>query len=169
MIFRLSQKLASKLKVKKLAELPLYENEYADWSAHLFTFGRVQYIILSNTKSVYSCLMIGKGITNEKRFITSAMKTIGEFMEKEGESHKFQQFIAPSSTTVTFAKALNRSVIGLMNDHIHGTRFLLQDKFDLNDIAIYLNKTPLSALIDANGRNYANPKEVFAILSSGSN
>ena len=37
MIFRLSQKLAKKLKEGSLPSLPLDENPYADWSAHLFT------------------------------------------------------------------------------------------------------------------------------------
>jgi hypothetical protein len=48
MIFRLSQKLAKKLKEGTLPPLPLDENPYADWSAHLFTADRTQYILLTN-------------------------------------------------------------------------------------------------------------------------
>jgi hypothetical protein len=33
--------------------MPLDENPYADWSCHLFTADRTQYIILSNTASLY--------------------------------------------------------------------------------------------------------------------
>jgi hypothetical protein len=36
MIFRLSQKLSSKIKAGALATLPLDENPFADWSAQLF-------------------------------------------------------------------------------------------------------------------------------------
>lgn len=46
MIFRLSRKLAAKLKEGSLPSLPLDENPYADWSAHLFTADRTQYIII---------------------------------------------------------------------------------------------------------------------------
>jgi hypothetical protein len=52
MIFRLSQKLAKKLNEGKLCEMPLDENPYADWSCHLFTADRTQYIIMSNTASL---------------------------------------------------------------------------------------------------------------------
>jgi len=54
MIFRLSQKLATKLKEGSLPEVPLDENPYADWSAHLFTADRAQYIIVTNTRALYS-------------------------------------------------------------------------------------------------------------------
>ena len=57
MILRLSQKLAKKLKAGKLTDMPLDDNLFADWSCHLFTADRTQYIILSNTASLYSCVM----------------------------------------------------------------------------------------------------------------
>ena len=52
MIFRLSQKLRTKIKVGPLGEMPLDENPYADWSCHLFTADRTQYIMLTNTTGV---------------------------------------------------------------------------------------------------------------------
>jgi len=52
MIIRLSQKLNTKIKASKLSEMPLDENLYADWSCHLFTADRIQYIIMSNTASL---------------------------------------------------------------------------------------------------------------------
>lgn len=51
MIFRLSQRLAAKLKEGSLPSLPLDENPYADWSAHLFTADRTQYIIIYHHSS----------------------------------------------------------------------------------------------------------------------
>ncbi len=51
MIFRLPQKLAQKLKEGDLPTLPLDENPYADWSAHLFTVVRTQYIIVAKALS----------------------------------------------------------------------------------------------------------------------
>ena len=49
MIFRLSRKLAQKLKVTPKVCIPLDPNPFADWSAHLFTVDRAQYIILTNS------------------------------------------------------------------------------------------------------------------------
>ena len=112
MIFRLSQKLAKKIKAGALDTVALDENPYADWSAHPFTANRAQYIILSNTKSLYSCVMYGKGITDDSVFIERALSTIREFTEDDGQAFVYQRFIAPASGTVQFAKALNRTVTG---------------------------------------------------------
>ena len=165
MIFRLSQTLNTKIKAGTLKEMPLDENPYADWSAHLFTADRVQYIILTNTPSLYSCVMYGKGITDDSRFIERALSTIREFTADDGQQFIYRKFIAPASATVYFAKAFNRSVTGSMNDHIHAAKFLLADDMAPSDIGYRLNETPMSALTDAEGRKYAYPREVFKRLA----
>src|SRR5215210_4977931 len=80
MIFRLSQILNSKIKAGALQVLPLDENLFADWSAHLFVANRTQYILLSNTKSLYSTVLYGKGITDDRRFIERALGSLREFI-----------------------------------------------------------------------------------------
>lgn len=57
MIFRLAQKLAQKIDAGKLTESPLDDNPYADWSCHLFTADRTQYIILSHGRRSSGWLM----------------------------------------------------------------------------------------------------------------
>ena len=116
MILRLSQKLNAKFKAGKLEVALLDPNLYADWSCHLFTADRTQYIIMSNTASLYSCVMYGKGITSDGIFIDRALGTIRDFLNDAGQQFVYRKFIAPSSETVHFAKALNRSVTGSMND-----------------------------------------------------
>ena len=116
MIFRLSQKLSDKIKAGTLATLPLDENPFADWSAGLFLVGRSQYILVTNTKSLYSTVIPAKGVTDEKTFIERALSSIREFMEADGQQGVYEHFIAPVSGSVQFAKALNRSVTGSMND-----------------------------------------------------
>lgn len=85
MIFRLSQKLNRQIKVGDLHRLPTEENPLADWSAHLFEANRKQYILLSNTKSLLSTVLLGKGITNTSRFIDDALSSIRELMKSEGQ------------------------------------------------------------------------------------
>jgi hypothetical protein len=46
MIFRLSEKLKARIKAGALANLPLDDNPFADWSAGLFLVGRSPYILL---------------------------------------------------------------------------------------------------------------------------
>ena len=164
MIFRLSQKLAKKIKVGKLTEMPLSANQFADWSDNLFNVGRTQYVILSNTKSLYSCLMLAQGVTNETVFVERASIAIRDFLRHDGQPIDLQDI---TDDTGSFAKALSRSVIGSTNDLVFGAKLLLTDGIDGNEVARRLNETPLKALTDANGRAYANPREVFGRLTTG--
>src|SRR5687768_5263344 len=103
MIFRLSQKLNAKIRVGTLPVLPLHENPLADWSAHLFLAGRTQYILLSNTQSLYSTVMPGKGITDDSGFIERALGSIRECMAEGNHGTAYERFIAPACATVRFA------------------------------------------------------------------
>src|SRR5436305_1506624 len=93
MIFRLSQKLNTKIKAGTLGALPLHENPFADWSALLFFAGRTQYILLSNTKSLYSTVLYGRGVTNDGQFIDRALSSLREFMADDGQETAYRQFI----------------------------------------------------------------------------
>lgn len=147
MIFRLTQKLNAKIKTGTLADMPLDDDPYADWSASLFVVGRVQYILVTNTKTLYSVVMYGKGITDDSEFIDRALSGIKEFMEDDGQGDVFRRLVAPCASSVQFAKALDRSVTGSMNDLVKlSTYMLAAGEFSPHDVSFKLNKTPMSAL-----------------------
>lgn len=165
MIFRLSQKLNTKIKAGKLTDFPLDDNPYADWSCHLFTADRTQYIILSNTASLYSCVMYGAGITNDSRFIERALDTIREFTADDGQQFVYRKFIVPSSGTIQFAKALNRTVTGSMNELVMAAKFMLEsDEVAPHDMGFRLNDLLLSAIVGSDGKKFAKPGEAFKKL-----
>ncbi len=93
MIFRLSQELNAEIKAGALRALPLHENVFADWPAHLFVAGRTQYLLLSNTKALYPTVMHAKGITNDSHFIERALGGIREFMEADGQAFAYRRFL----------------------------------------------------------------------------
>ncbi len=160
MIFRLSQKLNKKVKAGNLSVMPLDDDPYADWSCHLFSADRTQYVILTNTESLYSCVTFGRGITNDSVFIERALSSLREFMEDDGQAFAYQKFIAPASGTVSFAKALNRSVTGSMNDMIyHAQMWLIEEELSPFDVGFKLNEMPMSAL------GYADAREKFKLLA----
>jgi hypothetical protein len=164
MIFRLSDKLNGKIQTGTLATLPLDENPFADWSAGLFLVGRTQYILLSNTKSLYSTMLPGKGVTDESDFIERALSSIREFMEEDGKRAAYERFIAPASASVRFAKALNRSVTGSMNDMTrHATCWLAAGDISPFEIGTRLNEIPMSAL-KHDGSTYGFPRDAFKEL-----
>ncbi len=161
MIFRLSQRLSTKIKTGPLKAMPLGDNPYADWSCHPFSANRTQFVILTNTKSLYSCVMYGKGITDDSRFIERAQSTIRESLGDDGQAFVYQKFIAPASGTVSFAKALSRSVTGSMNDMIyHAKMWLIENELSPFDVGVKLNEMPMSAL------GYENPREKFKKLTA---
>jgi len=166
MILRLSTKLNTKIKAGKLKAMPLDDNPYADWSCHLFTAGRTQYIIISNTRSLYSCVLYGKGITNDYPFIERMLSSLREFMEDDGQSFIFQRFVAPARNTVRFATELNRSVTGSMNDLIgHATAWLEYGDIAPHDLGFRLNDILLSALAIDKSAKYGKPNEAFKRLA----
>lgn len=166
MIFRLSQKINAKIDAGKLTDVPADPNPYIDWSAHLFVANRSQYILLTNTPSLYSTLIFGVGISNDSLFIERALNGIREFMEADGQGFVYKRFLAPSSETVTFAKALARSVTGSMNDLIyHAKHWLSDDRLSPFDVAKELNGIPFKPLKLENGRSYGNPREAFKLLA----
>jgi hypothetical protein len=167
MIFRLSQKLNTKIKTGTLEALPLHENPVADWSAHIFVADRTQYVLLSNTKSLLSTVMNGKGITTKRIFVEHALNGIRALMEEEGHETGYQRFIAPVSESVRFAKALDRSVTGSMNDLINHATFWLTEKIlSPPEVGMRLNSILLSALAKSKTDAYGIPREAFTSLVS---
>jgi hypothetical protein len=167
MVFRLSQKLNAKIKAGTLGALPLDENPFADWSAHIFAADRTQYVIVCNTKSLYSAVMYGKDITSDRQFIDRALGSIREFMEADGQEFTYRRFIVPACGTVRFAKTLNRSVTGSLNDLIvHAIMWLIEGEMSPHDVGFKLNEIPFSSLSGAGADAYCNPREVFTSLAS---
>lgn len=167
MIIRLSQKLCTKIKVGKLKEMPLDENPYADWSANLFVVDRTQYIILSNTASLYSCVMYGKEIKNDNWFIQRSLNSIREFMEADGCEEVYLNQIAPSTRTMSFAKALNRQVIGSMNELVMSASSVLEsEEVSPFEIGFGINDLLLSAIATKEDHGYSTPKIAFQRLAT---
>ena len=164
MIFRLTHKLSSKIKVGALPSLPSDENPLADWSAAAFVAGRTQYILLSNTKSLYSTVMPAQGIADEGEFTVRALGSIRDFLRQDGQEAVYERLIAPVIDTVRFARALNRSVTGSMNDMARLAVYLLADgDGSPSEIGSRLNDTPMSAL-KHDGSSHGFPRDVFKEL-----
>lgn len=167
MILRLSQKLNAKIKAGTLNAMPLSDNPYADWSCHLFRADRTQYILISNTKSLYSCVRYGQGLTNDSVFIEGVLNSLREFMEDDGQSFIYQKFVAPSSKTVSFAPAMDRSVTGSMNDLIHHAIAWLEDgDVAPHELGFKLNDILLSSIATSKSEAYGKPNEAFKLLAN---
>lgn len=104
-------------------------------------------------------------ITNSGLFIDRALSGIREFMEDDGQEFVYHRFIAPSSTTVRFAKALNRSVSGSMNELVRFAECcLIDDDISPHDVGFKLNDLLLSAIAPTKAEGYGKPREAFKAM-----
>ena len=165
MIFRLTHRLARKVKVGNLEEMAIDDDPLADWSCRLFIANRNPYIMISNTMSLYSCVIYGNGVTDRDLLVRKTLDAMGQCMQADNLHGSCQRFVIPGSTDVSFAKTINRSVTGSMSDHIHGSKLYLSDGLAPPEIGVRLNDTPLSALTGSDGRKYAAPRAVFVRLT----
>jgi hypothetical protein len=112
-------------------------------------------------------VIYGKGITTDSHFIERALGGIREFMEADGQAFVYRRFIVPATASVRFAKALDRSVTGSMNDLIrHATAWLAEGDVSPFDAGFRLNDIPMSALASS-GSSYGRPREAFKALAGG--
>lgn len=159
MILRLSQRVAKKIKTVPTLALPLDENPFADWSVHAFTVNRAHYLILTNTASLYSCVMHAAGITSDHLLLDRGLSAIRELTIDDGLEFTYRRFIAPFTGQIKFSNALNRSVTGSMNDLVSHAKFWLTERGLAPHVTSFeLNAMPMSAL------NYAIPREAFKLL-----
>ena len=157
MIFRLTQKLAKKIKEAPNRSYPAGPNLYTDWSAHLFTAQRVQYIIVSNTASLYSLVSYARGILDFSGFIKYFINYMAEYMSKDGYEFLFRGFIASEAKEVIFSKLTNRHVIGSVNNLVYFAKcYLIESQLSPFEASQQINQVPMSYL------DYGNPKEAFA-------
>ncbi|QDT19875.1 GIY-YIG nuclease family protein [Gimesia chilikensis] len=170
MIFRLSQRLKQKIKIGTLNASPLDRNPFGDWSCHIFPANRRQYILLCNTKSLYSCVMPAKGITNQKVFAEKAVDCIRDFTADDANQWAFRKFIAPEFKTVQFGKALNRSVTSSMNQLIeYAQDLLIVDAMSPHEVGFKLNDFLLSAIAAKKSDGYGTPNDAFRRMVDSKN
>ncbi len=147
-----------------MGALPLDESPVADWSSHLFLAGRTPYVLLSNTRSLYSTLLLGKGITTERHYTERALSGIRELLAANGQEGAYRRFIA-AAASVRFAKALDRSVTGSMNDLMrNAAAWLAEGALSPHDVGARLNDTLLSALARSKSAPYGKPRDAFKEL-----
>lgn len=145
MIFRITQKLAKKIKVAPSTEVVTADNPFLDWTGHLFYANRVNYIILTNSHSLYTVLFVGRGISTEKEFIENALRSMRDYMVIDKTGSIFNLYIKPHAGHYTFGKANDKHVLGSMNDLIFQAKVdLISLRLPLLVVNQRLNETPMS-------------------------
>jgi hypothetical protein len=161
MIFRLTAKLAQKIGIDPLFALPYDQGKspLLDWNAHLFTVQRTQYILATNTESLYSLVMPGRGITTDKQVVQSFRAGLQAFLAGQEHHSKVALDVLSPARDASFAKIADRRILGSMNDLIFQSKIrIAEGQQTLFEVSYFLNETPMSYL------KYNSPKRVFQNL-----
>lgn len=84
LIFCLTRKLASKLGVEPAPSLPQVGNPLCNWTAHLFEASRVQYILVTNSATLYSCVITGGKYRRTLTFLNAFTEELARFWRGMG-------------------------------------------------------------------------------------
>jgi hypothetical protein len=126
MIFRVTQKLGKKIGVEPKTCLPIASNPFTDWTANLFTVQRVQYVITTNTQSLYSIVMFGRGITDDNLYLKRVLSEMRGLMEDDGNEFLYQRLVMPHTGRVLFSKTGDKRVLGSINELVIQAKWYLE-------------------------------------------
>ena len=165
MILRLPQTLNARLGGGPLAASASHANPLLDWSVRAFAAGTKAYVLLSNTRSLYSAVLDGVPGETRTQLADRVAGVVGRILDAAGRLAGVDSELAPES--VRFAKALDRSVTGSMNELVAYAEMLLADgDLSVPEVGVRLNDLLLSALARA-GKKYGTPREAFTALIAG--
>lgn len=139
--------MSKKLKLSALPQSQDYSGNFVEWYAHLFTANRVQYILTTEAKTLFSVVLYGRGITDDDIFIKDWLRFLSDYLSDIDRSRVFKTFIGPNTGQFRLAKTSSRSVLGSMNDMISTIKFTLQTE-DLSpyDLSKMINSTPFKTI-----------------------
>jgi hypothetical protein len=156
MIIRFSKMLSEKIHTPNLPTAPTADNPYLDWHATFFRAQRAQYIMVSNSKSLFSIFLHGSGVTNFQKFFERFSDTLRDTLHDLSADLIYQRIIAPDTGSIRLAKAQDKRIIGSMNEQtFYAQTFLNSEEISPYDLSFRVNELILSII------KYASPKEAF--------
>ncbi len=120
---------------------------------------RWQFIILTNSQTLYSIIIEGKGISNKDSFLVQAQKGIYDQLVFDGNGSLYETYLAPFANSVEFYRPSNRRILGSMKELIFQVKVdLLEFGLSLPLVNTRINETPMSML------DHRNPKIAMLAL-----
>ncbi len=73
-------------------------------------------------------MVFGRGITDDSTFLKRGFSSISELMEGDGLQFLRERVFLPDTSSISFSKALNRSVTGSVNELVMFAQFVLTEE-----------------------------------------
>ncbi|NBB90502.1 MAG: hypothetical protein GVY23_04760 [Spirochaetes bacterium] len=157
MIIRCTQKVARKIKVELPDSSP--ESTESEWYTNLFRHRGEQFLVFTESTTLLSVVVRGRGITSKQSFLRSFEAAVDDYCRNRAMASVLGAEIAFRPNEAEFHKTNNRRILGSMNDLIYSAKVQLEmHERSLLDLSDRLNETPMSYL------GYSNPmKQVVSL------
>jgi len=160
MIIRCTAKLLKEIGMPR--KIPVVENNLSildDWHANMFYLDRKNNVIFCNDKTLYSVVAFQVNRGQIKNLGGLLRHELGKTLIEDGLEGKLIQKLVEEIKDVSFVQTNNRSIVGIMVDHVKGIRCDDMDygEWDWTEEQFkktvkWLNRTPMMS-----------PKYVYAI------
>lgn len=131
------------------SDIVKYTSEYStlgEWYANLFYFERRKHIIFINARALFTFVLFDVKKSEIRNLGKIFRIGLGKALLEENFEGALIQRLVNEARDIKFAKTHNRSVLGVMNDHVRHTKYMLMDEtgmWNFSNIIKQLNRTPL--------------------------
>jgi hypothetical protein len=125
-------------------EPPPSTSRLGDWYVHLVRFGRPEFAIATNERSLLTVLLPAQALRTT--LAPNLRAAVGSLLESIGVSRETVAREIAAMEPVTFGRATNRRVLGSINDLAFQASVHLARADDLLTISRRLADTPMSAI-----------------------
>lgn len=144
MVFRLTQKLSKKLHLGPLPRTDILEVG-SIWYANLLRAHGTQFIVITESLTLYSLLILGRGVVDGETFASVAYQTIRAKFEEQGWSRLLGSHVAFDTEAPIFLAAQDRSVIASVSEISRMARFELESsQRSIDAHTDWINQIPYS-------------------------
>ena len=144
--FRATVKLRKRLRVAVPTEEAKPTTALGDWCGNLLYFGSRQLVLCTSERSLLSVVLAARGLG--RRLLPDLQSAVAAVLDRIGVNQAAVAREIAEMRPMTLSKAVNRSVLGSMNDFAIGMayRFEAVPDMPLLELALELGETPCSPL-----------------------
>lgn len=106
--------------------------------------GRRQFIIVTNSATLYSVVMPGGSCRSAGTFVGAFAEELGGVLDRDGLGSLSSCVISDLSKNLVFCRASDRRVLGSINDFVFGAKVYINEAdLPLPEVSHRLNQTPM--------------------------
>ena len=151
MNFSCTKKAQVRLRLRPAELAPVSETVSAtDWHCNVVTLGKRPLFLFAHTRSLYAFFVPAAGNSRLDAFGRAFRDQLAAVLVREGISASLGARLMDDGPD-TICRAIDRRVLGTMNDHVTMSRFFVEDAGGLDDSVFAkihddINESPMSIL-----------------------